>query len=122
MTGRSALGEDRRNHPRQAAILAVGLESERRRQRLGVTRDLSTRGLLIVTPSRFSKGDRLKLTVHTGAGEINVFGRVAHVDEHPVSSPELWRYRVGIALDEALPPAILDEAAAGNERWSLSLA
>ncbi len=102
--------EDRREKPRTPAVLAVGLASEVKAGRHGVTRDLSTNGLLIVTPSHFTKGDRLKITVHAreGGGDLDVEGRVARVDENPISSPELWRYRVGIELDQPLPTDLVD--------------
>jgi hypothetical protein len=76
-----------------------------------VTRDLSAKGLLIVTPSRFKKGDRLKIKVHAGKFGLDVAGIVARVDENPISSPELWRYRVGIELDEPLPVTLIPNKA-----------
>lgn len=100
--------EDRRDNPRTPAVLAVGLASDVKSNRHGVTRDLSANGLLIVTPSQFAKGDTLKITVHTGDSSVDVEGRVARVDENPVSSPELWRYRVGVELAAPLPSGIVD--------------
>ncbi len=101
--------EDRRGKPRKAAVLAVALESETKAGRHGVTRDLSSTGLLIVTPSHFVKGDVLTIKVHAGNVGINVRGRVMRVDENPVSSPELWRYRVGVQLEEPLPVTLVDD-------------
>lgn len=103
----SSVRDDRREKPRTAAVLSVALESETKDGRHGVTRDISTKGLLIVTPSHFEKGDRLKITVHAGQVGLDVSGRVTRVDENPVSSPELWRYRVGIELDEPLPVSLM---------------
>ncbi len=90
--------------------MAVALASEKKGGRHGVTRDISAKGLLVVTPSQFSKGDRLKITVHAGDVGVDVSGRVARVDENPISSPELWRYRVGIELDEPLPFALTESS------------
>jgi hypothetical protein len=105
----STVRDDRRGEPRTAAVLSVDLASETKGGRLGVTRDLSATGLLIVTPSHFTKGDRLRIKVHSGSDtELDVCGRVTRVDENPVSSPELWRYRVGIELDKPLPVSLLD--------------
>lgn len=101
------VGEDRRGTPRTPAVFAVGLESDKTGERHGVTRDLSTTGLLIVTPTQYSKGDRLKLRVHVGASLVDVAGKVMRVDENPVSSPELWRWRVGVQLDQPLPVEVL---------------
>lgn len=101
---------DRRGTPRTAAVLAVALESDKKAARHGVTRDLSTRGLLIVTPSHFEAGDRLRIKLHSGDERFDVVGRVTRVDENPVSSPELWRYRMGVELEEPLPPALVDQS------------
>ncbi|MBX3209315.1 MAG: PilZ domain-containing protein [Labilithrix sp.] len=108
MMASSSVRDDRRGKPRTPAILAVALESERKPARHGVTRDLSANGLLIVTPTHFEKGDRLKIKVHAGAVGLDVVGRVARVDENPISSPELWRYRVGVELDEPLPVNLVE--------------
>lgn len=113
----STVRDDRREKPRMPAILAVGLESEKKPSRHGVTRDVSPNGFLIVTPSHFAKGDRLKIKVHTGAIGLDVVGRVARVDENPISSPEIWRYRVGVELDEPLPVSLVNDGrvhASGN--------
>jgi len=109
MMASSSVRDDRRSKPRTAAVLAVALESETKGGRHGVTRDLSSKGLLIVTPSHFTKGDRLRIKVHAGNVGVDVSGRVTRVDENPISSPELWRYRVGIELDEPLPVTLVDE-------------
>ena len=96
--------EDRRRTPRTPAVLAVALESDAKGARHGVTRDLSAQGLLLVTPTRYAKGDRIKIKVQQPSGVgLDVVGQVMRVDENPISSPELWRYRVGVKLDEPLP-------------------
>ena len=100
--------DERRGGNRTPAVLAVGLGSDAKPGRHGVTRDLSEKGLLIVTPSRFMKGDHVKVTVHSTDGAVDVVGRVARVDENPISSPELWRYRLGIELDTPLPTGIVE--------------
>jgi hypothetical protein len=103
---------ERREVPRTAAVLAVGLASDSKPGRHGVTRDLSPRGLLIVTPSHFVKGERISITVHAGgASAVDVHGRVIRVDENPVSSPELWRWRVGVQLDDTLPSDLIQHGA-----------
>lgn len=111
MMASSSVRDDRRVEPRTPAILAVGLASEKKPSRHGVTRDVSSNGLLIVTPSHFEKGDRLEIKVHAGAIGLEVVGRVTRVDENPISSPELWRYRVGVELDEPLRIAGLVDGA-----------
>lgn len=99
--------DDRRGTPRTPAVLPVAIESDGRGARAlhGVTRDLSAKGLLVVTPTRFSKGDRIKIRMN----DLDMMGRVTRVDENPISSPELWRYRVGVALDDELPGDLVTE-------------
>ena len=106
----SSVRDDRRGKPRTAAVLAVALQSDTKGGRHGVTRDLSAGGLLIVTPSQFAKGERLKITVHAGSRGLDVVGRVTRVDENPISSPELWRYRVGVELEQPLPATLFGAA------------
>lgn len=100
--------KDRRRAERTPAVLAVALDTQEKQGRHGVTRDLSEKGLLVVTPSAFKRGDRVHVTVHAGHEDVNVSGQVARVDENPISSPELWRWRVGIELDAPLPAEFVE--------------
>jgi hypothetical protein len=98
-------------------VLAVGIHTEATQGRHGVTRDMSEKGLLVVTPSSFKMGDRVKVTVLAGDEDVALSGHVARVDENPVNSPELWRWRVGIALDEPLPSGFIDHGVAIRNRF-----
>ena len=49
--------------------------------------------------------------VYGEAGLADVRGRVIRVDENPVSSPELWRWRVGVELEAALPADLIEHGA-----------
>lgn len=100
-------GSDRRTAPRITAFFAVELSSAAKRSRCGVTRNASDGGLLVVTPSRFAPADALDLAVHVEGFSAQLKGRVVRIDENPASSPELWRYRLAIALDEPLPAELL---------------
>lgn len=100
----------RRSAPRIPAILAVELSSASKPGRCGVTRNASDKGLLIVTPSRFSVGDELKLSVHVGEQSGHVGARVVRVEENGRDSTEVWRYRLAVELDGTLPEALLAEA------------
>ena len=101
--------KNRRRAERTPAVLAVALDTQDKQGRHGVTRDLSEKGLLVVTPSTFKRGDRVQVTVHAGGEDVNVSGQVARVDENPISSPELWRWRVGIELDSPLPADFVEQ-------------
>jgi hypothetical protein len=107
---------DRRRASRTNAVFAVKLHSEARPGRLGLARDTSGDGLLVVTPSSFQLGERLQVTVFAGDEELALSGRVTRVDENDLSSPETWRWRLGIALDEPLPSVVVEEGARNHKR------
>ena len=96
--------------PRLPIVLAVELSSKAKPGRCGVTRNASGKGLLIVTPSRFAVGDELDLSVHAGGQSAGVAGRVVRVEENGRDSAEVWRYRLAVELEGALPDALIDEA------------
>jgi hypothetical protein len=100
---------ERRSTPRIPAFFAVELSSSVKRGRCGVTRNASPSGLLIVTPSRFRRDDRLELAVHAD-GISHLAGRIVRIDENSPRSSELWRYRLAVALDEPMPGQLLELA------------
>ncbi|AKU97048.1 hypothetical protein AKJ09_03712 [Labilithrix luteola] len=90
------------------AFFAVELSSEEKAGRAGIARNASEAGLLVVTRSRFRAGEKVKLTVYAGSQNENVSGRVMRVEENPIDSAEIWRWRLAIALEDAtLPEACL---------------
>jgi hypothetical protein len=101
---------ERRSEPRIPAYFAVEMSSDAKRGRCGVTRNASHQGLLVITPSRFHENDRLELAVHADGIAAKVTGRIVRIDENPPRSPELWRYRLGVELEQPLPVAILQIA------------
>jgi hypothetical protein len=109
--------KDRRRAERTPAVLAVALDTTDKPGRHGVTRDLSEKGLLVVTPSTFKPGDRVTVTVHAAGEGVNVSGEVRRVDENPISSPELWRWRVGIELDAPLPNEFVERGLRMSRRF-----
>ena len=115
MTPQSSPSDPRQQIPRQTrlpVVLAVELSSKAKPGRCGVTRNASGKGLLIVTPSRFSVGDELDVAVHVGDHSGRASARVVRVEENGKDSAETWRYRLAVELDGALPEALLEEARA----------
>jgi hypothetical protein len=112
----NALSEqDRRTAARVDAILVVELSSEEKGSRQGITRNVSERGLLIATRSKFNPGDRLELTLlAANASPVNVNARVVRVDETPPE--QAWRYRVAVELEEAVPGGLIEDGAAAAAR------
>jgi hypothetical protein len=98
---------ERRSKPRIPAFFAVELSSDEKRGRCGVTRNASDRGLLIVTPSKFHAEERIELAVHAENAAAKLRGRVVRVDENSSRSPEVWRYRLAVELEEPLPSELL---------------
>ncbi len=98
--------------PRLPVVLAVELSSKAKPGRCGVTRNASGKGLLIVTPSRFSVGDEIDVAVHVGERSGRASAKVVRVEENAKESCETWRYRLAVELDGALPEELLEEAAA----------
>ncbi len=96
-----AMSSDRRTLSRQKAFLAVEIDTATRKKRVGVTRDASRRGLLIASPSRFAVGESLDLKVLVPSrGEVALQARVTRVEENPVDSHEMWRWRFAVELDQ----------------------
>lgn len=115
MTPESSSSAPRHQIPRQPrlpVVLAVELSSKAKPGRCGVTRNASGKGLLIITPSRFSVGDELDLAVHVGDKAGRASARVVRVEENGKDSAETWRYRLAVELDGALPEELLEEARA----------
>jgi hypothetical protein len=70
---------ERRHHVRQPVTLAVNVMTAKHRQ-LGVTRDLSTTGVLFHSLGRFSIGEHVRLVFRTLDKKRVVSGRVVRID------------------------------------------
>lgn len=103
--------DDARKQPRLPVVLAVEMSSSAKKGRCGVTRNASSKGLLIVTPSRFSVGDELEVAVHASGRAKRVNARVVRVEENSRDSREVWRYRLAVELEGSLSEDLLWAAA-----------
>src|SRR5688572_25590419 len=102
----SAPEDNRRAAERVEAMVLVQFDSEGRH---GVTRDVSTKGLLIATRYAFRVGDRLEVTIHAKSGSTKTRAKVVRVEETPPSEP--WRFRIAMELDEELKKETIEEGA-----------
>ena len=93
--------EDRRAAPRQAAYISAALETAQGRSTIAITRDISTRGLLLLTRPAPAIGDVIKLTVALGDAQHTLSGTVVRVEA--LEPHELWRHKVAITVDESDP-------------------
>lgn len=83
---------------------AVILESGSRTDRVGVTRNVSSQGLLVNTPSRFAVGETLEVAVVGQSPQpARAMGRVVRVEEARPNDRDPWRYRLALALESELP-------------------
>jgi len=72
---------ERRRHSRRRARLVLGIDTDAKPNRAGLTIDVSPSGMSFRSTSRFTRGDVLKLRFRnprTKADDVQVFGRVVH--------------------------------------------
>jgi len=91
----------RRAAPRQEAYVSAGLETSTGRSTIAITRDISSRGLLILTRATLTVGEVIKLTFALGDSHHTLSGKVVRVEG--VEPHELWRYKVAISVDDSEP-------------------
>lgn len=93
--------EDRRAAPRQPAHVSAALETAQGRSTIAITRDISTRGLLLLTRATLQVGEIVKLTVSLGSGPGTLSGKVVRVED--LDDHELWRYKAAITVGDGDP-------------------
>lgn len=96
---------NRRGAPRLNAFLAAELKTPEGRSRSGISRDLSERGLLLLTNARLEPGDRVELKIfHPGSDQVSttVHGRVVRRDDLDEYEATIWHLKVAVALDESI--------------------
>lgn len=93
--------EDRRAAPRQEAYISAALENSKGRSTIAITRDISTRGLLLLTRLPLEVGEIVKLTAAVGELSHSFSGKVVRVE--PLEVHELWRHKAAITVDESDP-------------------
>jgi hypothetical protein len=105
---------DRRIHTRHRINFPVQIDSERKKDRIGVARNVSVRGLLLGTPSRFQPGERVTLELVLAserAERERVTGRVVRVSEDGDAG---WFARlIAVEFDRDVPRLAPPEAALG---------
>jgi hypothetical protein len=94
---------DRRSFPRLPVHAAVGIETSVRKNRVGVTRNISAGGLLFHTASRFQLGERLDIRFRARPileGETLVTGRVVRAWHEERRHDSLFPHVVAVQFDE----------------------
>jgi hypothetical protein len=93
--------DDRRAAPRQQAHVSAALETAKGRSTIAITRDISTRGLLLLTRATLEVGEVVKLTVSLGDTPGTLSGKVVRVED--LEGHELWRHKAAITVDDGDP-------------------
>jgi hypothetical protein len=90
--------EDRRAAPRQEAYISAALETSGGKTTIAITRDISARGLLLLTRLPLEVGEIVKLTAAVGDEQHALSGKVVRVE--PLEVHELWRHKAAITVEE----------------------
>ena len=97
---------DRRRGPRHQAYLAAEVVVQPGSVRIAITKDVSERGLLILTRAALTEGQLVKLRIYRPDEDerpLELSGRV--VRREPLSRQEMgtWREKVAFVFDRAQP-------------------
>ena len=96
-----------RQSDRHVVVVVVQIDSEQRKERIGVTRDVSTSGTLLLSNSKFELGERLEVTFHVSSDPSGVrkeHGEVVRVDK--LESGRQWRYATALRFDRPMPDSV----------------
>jgi hypothetical protein len=91
---------DRRRHPRQPLAVAVVINTPTRRNRLGVSKDISRCGARMLCNCELGVGERVDLMLVGDDGIVPTSGAIVRIEPLPLGL--MWRYCLGVAFDAAL--------------------
>lgn len=98
--------KDRRRCLRRNAFVAVSINTPTRRGRFGMTRNVSSTGVLIGTASRFQIGEQAWLTFRSDQRAVhNVRGRIVRLQVNDEAETPIWHYLMAVRLADPLPDA-----------------
>jgi hypothetical protein len=97
---------DRRRGTRHQAYLAAEVVVEPGTARIAITKDVSDRGLLLLTRATLTEGQLVKLRIYRPSDEdhpLELSGRVVrreHLNRHEIGT---WREKVAFVFDRSQP-------------------
>lgn len=96
---------DRRSYPRNLLHAVVGIDTTRRKDRVGVTRNLSATGALFHSASAFDEGEILSLVFRDPISETEqtVTAVVVRTDVDPPSVDSHFPHLTAVRFDRPLP-------------------
>jgi hypothetical protein len=97
---------NRRRASRHVVVVPVQIDSAERKDRLGVTRDVSESGTLLLSNSKFAVGEKLAVTFYVTPDSSTgrkVQGEVVRVE--PLPAGIQWRFAMALHFAEPLSEA-----------------
>lgn len=97
---------DKRRSARHMVVVPVQIDSEQRKDRLGVTRDVSNSGTLLLSNSKFAIGEKLRVTFYVSSDSTEpqkTVGEVVRVEQ--LQAGLQWRYAMALRFEQPLPEA-----------------
>ena len=111
--------EDRRGGTRHEVWFPVRLQSSELKDRIAVSRDVSSGGLLLSAKTNLEPGAVVSVSFRVlpeDAEERTVSGRIVRVETNTDDPDGLWPLRIAIAFDEPVPALEEQLAAAVEDR------
>jgi len=100
--------DDRRRARREYFTVAARIDTTKRPERFGMTRNISRTGALLATPSRFNIGERalLRFVNRDGVQGEPVQARIVRLELNPEDPVGVWPYFMAVRFLEPLtaPP------------------
>lgn len=87
------------------------MDSKVRKDRIAMSRNASSRGVLLGSPSRFEVGEKLVMTFRimpAGKMYAGVVGKVVRVDESANAEDPMWRHVMAIEFEQPLADEIVE--------------
>ncbi len=87
------------------------MDSRNRKDRIAMSRNASSRGVLLGSPSRFEVGERLVMTFRImpdGPQYAGVVGKVVRVDESATAEDPMWRHVMAIEFESPLDEKVVE--------------
>lgn len=91
--------EDRRESPRQVAALPAQIETDAGRFTIAVTKDVSERGLLVMSHQPLAVGTGVTIHLNVGGTQYVVTGKVVRQETLANEAAAMWRSRSAVAVD-----------------------
>jgi hypothetical protein len=98
------LNTNGRQSERHVIAVVVQIDSAQRKERIGITRDVSASGTLFLSNSKFEIGEWLEVTFHISEDPGSIrkgHGEVVRVER--LEPGRQWRYAMALRFDQPLP-------------------